>query len=74
MSIWTWLWALWVLGFAVIEGVAIRNDIKGDTLSEHMRFWLRTDTHIGRTAWLIISGVFFAWFVVHIAVSAPGTY
>lgn len=65
----TTLWVLWGLAFAVIEGVAIRNDAKGDTLSEHFRLWFRTDTRHGRTAWIVTSGVFFAWFAVHIAVA-----
>lgn len=65
----TTLWILWGLAFAVIEGVAIRNDAKGDTLSEHFRRWFSTDTHRGRSAWIVTSGVFFAWFVVHIAVA-----
>ena len=66
--IWTALWVLWGLAFAVIEGLALFNDHKHDTLSFHLRLWIRTDTRIGRTVWLVISGVFFAWFVVHIAV------
>lgn len=65
----TTLWILWGVAFAVIEGVAIRNDKRGDTLSEHFRLWFRTDTRHGRTAWIITSGIFFAWFAVHIAVA-----
>jgi hypothetical protein len=67
--VFTFLWIAWGALFAVIEGVAVVNDTKGDTLSEHFRLWFRTDTHKGRTAWLITSGVFFAWFVTHIAVA-----
>lgn len=66
---WTALWLAWFVAFGVIEGAAIRNDVRGDTLSEHFRRWFRTGTHRGRTAWIITSGVFFAWFVVHIAVA-----
>lgn len=65
---WTFLWGLWALLFLVIEGVAILED-SGGTLSEHLRRWFRTDTHLGRTVWLVVSGLFFAWFVVHIAVA-----
>ena len=68
-NIFTWLWVAWGIAFAIIEGVAIRNDKKDDTLSEHFRKWWRTDTKLGRTIWLGISGIFFAWFVVHIAVA-----
>jgi hypothetical protein len=67
---WTILWLLWGALFAVIEGVALDNDTRGDTLSEHFRRWFRTDTHRGRTVWLVTSGVFFAWFVVHVATPA----
>lgn len=68
--IWTVLWLLWGAAFAVIEGAALHNDSRGDTLSEHFRKWFRTDTHRGRTAWLVTSGLFFAWFLVHIATPA----
>jgi hypothetical protein len=65
---WTVLWILWALGFFAIEIPAIRNDIKGDTLSEHLRRWFRVDTHTGRTIWLVTSALFFvAWFIPHIA-------
>lgn len=69
MDIWTWLWIAWGAAFAVIEGAALLNDARGDTLSEHFRRWFSTDTRLGRTAWLAVSGLFFAWFVVHIAVA-----
>lgn len=64
---WTFLWIAWGLAFVVIEGAALRNDNPDGTLSVHLRRWFRTDTHLGRTAWLVVSGVFFAWFVVHIS-------
>ena len=69
MTVWTWLWIAWGLAFAVIEGAAIANDKKGDTLSEHVRLWFRTDVKLGRTVWLICSGCLAAWFVTHIAVA-----
>lgn len=71
MNFWDVAWLLWLLAFAVIEGVAIRNDALGTahgaSLSSHMRRWFRTDTHLGRTTWLIFSGIFMAWFAYHIA-------
>jgi len=70
MDLWTLLWLAWGALFALIEGVALARDARGDTLSEHLRLWFRTDTHTGRTAWLITSGVFMAWFVTHIAVAS----
>lgn len=36
MNSFTWLWVVWGLAFAVIEGVALFNSRKGDTLSEHV--------------------------------------
>lgn len=69
MDVFTLLWVAWGLAFAVIEGVAIVNDRRDDTLSEHLREWFRTDRKRGRTAWLVVSGCFFAWFVTHIAVA-----
>jgi hypothetical protein len=64
--IWEILWFGWVLAFVIIEGIAIRNDIDGDTLSEHIRKWFRIDTRPGRTVFLIAFGGFVAWFAVHI--------
>lgn len=69
MSGWTFAWLVWGGLFAAIEYAAVLNDAKDDTLSEHFRKWFATDTKKGRTAWLIVSGVFFAWFTVHIAVA-----
>lgn len=69
MSVWTILWILWGVMFAAIEGVAIRNDARGDTLSEHLRLWFSTHDKRGRSVWLVVSGVFLAWFVTHIAVA-----
>lgn len=67
---WTTLWLLWIAAFVAIEGRAVLNDERDDTLSEHFRRWFRTDTHRGRTVWLAVSGLFFAWFLVHIATPA----
>lgn len=69
MDLFTVLWILWGVAFAGIEGVAILNDRRDDTLSEHLREWFRTDRKRGRTVWLLVSGAFFAWFVTHIAVA-----
>lgn len=68
MSVWTILWLAWGAMFALVEGAALVNDKREDTLSEHFRRWFRTDTKLGRTAWIVASGIFFAWFTVHIAV------
>ena len=39
MSGWTWLWVAWIAAFGVIEGVALFNAAKDDTLSEHVWKW-----------------------------------
>lgn len=67
--IWTILWIAWILMFAGIELAAVINDVRDDTLSEHFRKWFRTGTKPGRVVWLVVSGVFMAWFIVHIATS-----
>lgn len=69
MSTWTVLWIAWGFMFLAIETVAVLNDRDQDTLSEHLRLWFRTDVKQGRTVWLVVSGVFLAWFVTHIAVA-----
>lgn len=70
MSWWTVAWIVWIAGFFVIEIPAIRNDLREDTLSEHFRRWFSVRTKLGRTAWIVVSGGFFAWFVTHIV--SPG--
>lgn len=40
MSGWTWAWIAWGLAFVVIEGIALFNSTRGDTLSEHAWAWL----------------------------------
>ena len=72
MNLWSALWIAWGACFAVIEGAALVQDRRGPdgaTLSEHLRRWFRTDTHLGRSAWVGLSGVFLGWFIVHIAVA-----
>ena len=69
MTVWTALWIAWGLMFAVVEAAALVNDKRGDTLSEHLRLWFRTDTRPGRTVWLVVSGGFLTWFLLHIAIA-----
>lgn len=62
----TLLWVGWLLAFAIIEGVALHNDMPGATLSEHLRRWFRVDTKLGRTAFLVVTVGLAAWLVAHI--------
>jgi len=39
MSGYTLAWAVWLAAFAVIEGKALRDNRKNDTLSEHVWQW-----------------------------------
>lgn len=64
--IYTLLWVGWVLTFFIVEGFALRNDMPGDTFSEHTRKWIRTDTKLGRTIFLVVFSGFAIWFLVHI--------
>jgi hypothetical protein len=43
-----------VAGFAIPEAHAIKSKQSGDTLSENIRLWLRTDTPGGGASWLIV--------------------
>lgn len=70
MSIWAALWLLWGAAFVVLEGIALRRNAPGDTLSEQLRAWFHTDAHKGRVVWLVSFGVFSAWLAIHIATPA----
>ena len=60
------LWLAWIALFGVIEGAAIINKQKGDTLSEHV-WWLfsvsdKSNWYLARRTAL---GGFLAWLVAH---------
>lgn len=40
----TWLWVIWLAAFGVIEYAALKNKKKGDTLTEHVRKLIGTNT------------------------------
>jgi len=58
----SWAWVGWLLAFLVIEGLALFNKKKGDTLSENVWRWfgvksgksLRTMGLLGFMTWLTI--------------------
>jgi len=64
-----WLVGLVLSGFAVPEGLAIKNKQGGDTLSENVRRWLHTDTPGGGSTflgvWLTLLFTWL-WFLGHI--------
>lgn len=55
------------LAFLAFELWAIQNNEPGDTFTERTRFWFRTHTRLGVWLFLLVSGLFFAWWVAHIA-------
>lgn len=62
----TILWVGWVAAFAVIEGIAIFNKGRDDTLSEKIRDLFRTDTRTGRTIWVVVIGAGAGLLAAHI--------
>jgi len=64
-----WLGVLVLAGFAVPEFIAIRNKQSGDTLSENIRRWLKTDTPGGGASWLAVwstLALVLGWLLGHI--------
>ena len=67
-------WLVWLLGavvagFAIPEAHAIKDKQKGDTLSENVQLWLRTDTPGGGASWLVVwstLAIVWFWFLGHI--------
>lgn len=63
-------WVAWILGFVLLEGIALARKPLGDTLSEHVWTWFRVRdrrptvlTWAGRGV-LLIAGV---WLTGHLA-------
>lgn len=59
-----------VAAFAIPEAHAIKSKQKGDTLSENIRLWLKTDTPGGGASWLIVWSALLTvliWLLGHIA-------
>jgi len=61
----TWAWILWALAFVGIEGAALANKRRGDTLSEHV--WRIRAHKAGR--WGLAA--FLGWLVYHFLVEGP---
>ena len=62
----TYAWAAWALMFFGFEAWAIKNKTRGDTLSEHFRYYFRVKGKVGSFAFLGMFGTFAAWFAAHI--------
>ncbi|WP_431728254.1 hypothetical protein [Verrucosispora sp. TAA-831] len=75
MSGWTWAWLAWFAWFSVVEGLALANSRKGDTLSEHVWAWFGTqrrqpgEPERPRSGWTqarrVLLLAFMAWLSVH---------
>lgn len=70
MSSYTVAWLLWIAAFLVIEGAAILDRRRGDTLSEHVWKWFAVRVAAGKTAkarnfrrFALLA--FLAWLVIH---------
>jgi hypothetical protein len=75
MSGFTVAWLVWLLYFAVVEGIALFNSKDGDTLSEHVWAWFGTQRAKpgqpvkDRTGWAqfrrFLLVAFMAWLSTH---------
>lgn len=71
MSGWTWLWLGWAVYFGLVEGMALFNSKKGDTLSEHVWAFLGFSEGVrSPSGWTRLRRclvlVFMAWLSVHL--------
>jgi len=70
VSVWGWLWVGWIVIFLVIEGAALINKERGDTLSEHVWSWFQLKGRKdGKKPWqMVLRFVFVAfwiWLTLH---------
>lgn len=63
----TWAWILWLLLFIGIEGAALLNKDKGDTLSEHVWKWfsVKDASSTKKTLRMLALGGFMGWLFLH---------
>lgn len=66
MEWFTIAWIMWFGFFAVIEGIALFNKERGDTLSEHIWKWFKINDK--PRSWTVRRGalaIFLVWLTVH---------
>jgi hypothetical protein len=71
---WIILAAIPIVGFILLETIALHMQQKGHTCSATLRNSLHTNTTRGRTVWVIIAGIcglLEVWFFAHIILQ-PG--
>jgi hypothetical protein len=64
----TWLWAIWIALFGVIEWRAIKDKRPGDTLSEHVWKLIGKREYQKQGAWLLWRiglGGLLVWLIAH---------
>jgi len=69
MSGWAWVWLVWMSVFAVVEGMALANKSKDDTLSEHVWKWFHVDGRRPTGFTWVLRGLlltFLVWLVGHL--------
>lgn len=66
MSVYTWAWIFWFAWFAVVEGFALADRDRNDTLSEHIWGWFRIRDKPQQWTWrrAVLAG-FLVWLLVH---------
>lgn len=66
MTWYTWAWIFWLAFFAVIEGIALADKDRGDTLSEHIWKWFRIRDKPRQWTWRrAVLAIFLCWLLVH---------
>ena len=64
----TWLWVFWAAFFVVVEGIAVFNNSRNDTLSEQVWILIGTKAEektVVMWAWRVSLVVLIAWLVPH---------
>lgn len=63
----TWLWALWIAFFLVVEGVAVFNERANDTLSSHIWYLIKAQPYfVGIPLMLLL-----LWLIKHFYTEGP---
>lgn len=66
MGWYTWAWIFWLAFFAVVEGFALFDKDRGDTLSEHIWKWFRINDKPRQWTWRrAVLAIFLVWLTVH---------
>lgn len=76
MSVWTWAWLAWIAAFLAIEGLALADKDREDTLSEHVWKWFGVrGPDAGLKGWPTVLGlaarglllIFLTWLLLHLS-------